>query len=65
MSLWKKAFNVAYRLVGSPLRFLYCPKCSREHVDLGEWAGRPHRTHLCANCGEKWAPEIGTRTVGI
>ncbi len=65
MSLWKRAFNVAYRLAGSPLRFINCPKCQREHVDLNEWAGRPHRTHLCAYCGNKWAFEITNKTVGI
>ncbi len=61
----KAAFNAAYRAVGSPLRFIVCPKCKRSHVDLGEWAGRPHRTHLCAYCGNKWVFESTNKTVGI
>lgn len=65
MSLWKRAFNKAARLIGSPLRFIQCPSCKREHVDLNEWAGRPHRTHLCQYCDHKWVFESDAKTVGI
>jgi len=35
---------------------LDCPACGHSHVDVGEWAERPHRTHLCAVCGVRWRP---------
>ncbi|MBP6479873.1 MAG: DUF1360 domain-containing protein [Pseudomonadales bacterium] len=28
-----------------------CPSCNELHLDLGEWATRPHHTHLCLVCG--------------
>lgn len=37
-----------------PRLVLYCPRCGVNHVDEGVWATRPHRTHLCANCGHEW-----------
>jgi len=40
---------------GVPLR-LNCPVCDIPHFDEGEWATRPHRTHLCGGCGTKWTP---------
>lgn len=41
-----------------------CPNCGEVHVDFGEWYDRPHRTHLCLNCGETWQPsEEHTRGV--
>lgn len=36
---------------------LYCPRCHAQHVDEGEWAHRPHHTHLCASCGGRWRVE--------
>lgn len=33
---------------------LSCPKCGRAHLDQGEWADKPHHTHLCGVCGHKW-----------
>lgn len=33
---------------------LACPNCEVPHVDEGAWAVRPHRRHLCANCGYIW-----------
>lgn len=35
----------------------WCPRCSRQHFDLGVWRHRPHKTHLCAGCGAEWTPE--------
>lgn len=29
---------------------LECPKCGTTHIDEGEWATRPHKTHQCQNC---------------
>lgn len=40
---------------GVPLA-LWCPKCSAPHVDEGEWATRPHKTHQCQSCGHEWRP---------
>jgi hypothetical protein len=35
---------------------LSCPKCHFPHVDEGNWATTPHRTHLCARCEHLWRP---------
>jgi hypothetical protein len=51
---------------------LRCPKCGKQHLDVDEWATRPHRTHLCDNtpagpgtgCGHLWRPVIFP-TVGV
>jgi len=48
---------------GVPLR-LDCPVCGIPHFDEGEWATRPHRTHLCGGCGMKWTP-AAYPTVGV
>ncbi len=36
---------------------LNCPECGKPHVDRGEWATKPHHTHLCEHCGHKWRVE--------
>lgn len=43
-----------------------CPneKCYKIHVDVGEWATKPHRTHLCEACGKEWRPSE-RYTVGV
>ena len=46
------------------LMVLRCPYCTAYHVDEGEWAARPHRTHLCALCGKTWRP-ANVPTVGV
>ncbi len=43
---------------------LHCPECAHPHVDLGEWATKPHRIHLCASCGHEWRPSFYC-TVGV
>lgn len=43
---------------------LRCPSCAYQHVDEGEWASRPHKTHLCADCGLEWRP-FEYATVGV
>mgnify|MGYP007025394401 CR=1 FL=1 len=43
---------------------MHCPHCRRQHLDRRWWAHRPHTTHTCAYCGEKWEskrPMIGVR----
>lgn len=43
---------------------LNCPACCREHLDVGEWAVRPHKTHKCEGCQTEWTPEeFATRGV--
>ena len=37
--------------------FLACPTCTKQHVDRGEWATRPHHKHLCKHCGTVWRVE--------
>ena len=43
---------------------LWCPVCMFRHVDVGEFATRPHHTHSCQNCGMCWRPAI-VATVGV
>jgi hypothetical protein len=35
-----------------------CAHCGYPHLDLGDFAERPHRKHFCANCGRDstWSP---------
>lgn len=35
---------------------LSCPQCNALHVDEGEWATRPHKTHQCQSCKYEWRP---------
>lgn len=44
--------------------FLTCPMCNTRHVDVGEFATKPHHTHACQCCGLPWRPAIGP-TVGV
>jgi hypothetical protein len=46
-----------------PLR-LSCPECGMLHLDEGEQATTPHRTHACQECGCLWAPAV-VPTVGV
>ncbi len=46
-----------------PMR-LVCPSCGELHVDEGEFATKPHKTHACQHCGECWMPCLHT-TVGV
>lgn len=43
---------------------LWCPECGERHVDVGDWATRPHHTHACQYCGHVWRPAI-VDTVGV
>ncbi len=45
---------------------LHCPKCGFQHVDAPgpNWDNRPHRSHLCADCGFTWRP-ADIETVGV
>jgi hypothetical protein len=43
---------------------LYCPKCNTQHIDEGEWATRPHKTHQCQSCFHEWRP-FEWSTVGV
>lgn len=50
---------------GTPIPMvLLCPKCGAKHIDDGEWATRPHRTHLCDKCQHEWRPSP-LPTVGV
>jgi len=43
---------------------IHCPNCGKQHLDIGEFASRVHRKHLCENttegektgCGHLWVP---------
>jgi hypothetical protein len=43
---------------------LWCPECSERHIDVGEFATKPHHTHACQHCGHCWRPAI-VPTVGV
>jgi rubredoxin len=46
-----------------PMR-LRCPECGALHLDVGEFATKPHHTHACQQCGEVWRPAV-VPTVGV
>jgi len=43
---------------------LTCPVCSALHIDVGEFATKPHHTHACQECGHVWRPAV-VATVGV
>ena len=43
---------------------LWCPMCRERHIDHGEFATKPHRSHSCQHCGLTWRPAIEP-TVGV
>lgn len=43
---------------------LVCPMCGTRHIDVDEFATKPHHTHACQSCGMVWRPAIET-TVGV
>ncbi len=43
---------------------LTCPSCGKRHIDVGEFATKPHHTHACQHCGMCWRPAI-VPTVGV
>lgn len=43
---------------------LTCPHCATRHIDKGEYATKPHRTHACQHCGCLWRP-ANVPTVGV
>lgn len=48
---------IATQFAGSPVGMeMECPFCSALHVDEGEWAIRPHKTHRCTSCKREWRP---------
>lgn len=47
--------------------YLRCTRCALPHIDRGEWATRPHKTHLCEGCGHTWRvsdhPTVGVEVL--
>jgi uncharacterized Zn finger protein len=43
---------------------LWCPACGERHIDVAEFATKPHHTHACQHCGMVWRPAIAP-TVGV
>lgn len=35
-----------------------CEKCGTLHIDEGEFATRPHKSHTCQSCGVTWQPSL-------
>jgi predicted RNA-binding Zn-ribbon protein involved in translation (DUF1610 family) len=46
-----------------PMR-LPCEACGKLHIDVGEFATKPHHTHTCQHCGLTWRP-AKEHTVGV
>lgn len=46
-----------------PMR-IPCPSCGELHIDVGEFATKPHHTHACQHCGMVWRPDV-VATVGV
>lgn len=63
---WLRAKSRVEELERPVPLILHCPVCHTRHVDEGEQATTPHRTHACQNprCGHLWAPAVVT-TVGV
>lgn len=50
---------------GGPVpMLLWCPACHARHLDVGEFAEKPHHTHACQSCGLAWRPAI-VATIGV
>lgn len=43
---------------------IWCSQCRERHVDIGEFATKPHHTHACQRCGNVWRPAL-VATVGV
>ena len=35
-----------------PMSCVSCKKCGYPHLDLGDFANKPHKKHFCGNCGD-------------
>jgi hypothetical protein len=63
----------AWRAIPPHEMVIHCPACGKQHLDIGEFATRVHRKHLCENttegpgtgCGHLWVPfPYATKGVG-
>lgn len=62
---WIKRNHEAARIAALPIPIrLHCPDCGDLHIDVGEFATKPHHTHACQTCGNVWRPAI-VHTVGV
>ncbi len=42
---------------------IFCPYCNHQHIDEGKYAIKPHKIHLCFNCGKKF--KVAKPTIGV
>ena len=44
---------------GRPMASVSCKRCGYPHLDLGDFANKPHKKHFCGNCGNDsiWSSE--------
>lgn len=60
-----KRLREAQQPPGAPTpMLLWCPACHARHIDVGEFAEKPHHTHACQSCGLAWRPAV-VATVGV
>lgn len=51
--------------IGKPIpMILFCPMCQTRHIDVGDFATKPHKIHACQGCGFEWKP-AQVPTVGV
>lgn len=43
---------------------LTCESCGKLHIDVGDFATKPHKTHQCEHCGAVWQP-ARVNTIGV
>jgi len=49
-----------------PLELLiYCPRCLKQHIDVGEFAKHAHKMHACQYCGLGFSASGSVPSVGV
>ena len=45
---------------GQPMSCVTCKNCGYPHLDLGDFARKPHKKHFCGNCGSDsiWSTDL-------
>jgi Domain of unknown function (DUF3850) len=46
--------SLVFQSISIPIEDVTCSSCKRKHFDIGEWAVKPHKTHLCRHCGTEF-----------
>jgi len=50
----------------TPLELLiYCPRCLKQHIDVGKFATHAHKMHACQHCGLGFSASGSVPSVGV